>query len=407
MRPRRPVRPAVYGWRVPRRISAAERRARLALRHHLACQSRAATAAEAAEGVVALHSTDPASVFLSAAARMQRPEVEAIERALYEERTLVRLLGMRRTVFVVPRDLVAVMHAACTRAIAADQRRLLLRHLRQSRVADDAEGWLRRAEEATLRALAARGEATGAELSADVPELRTQILMAEGKAYGGWVNVTTRVLFLLGADERIVRARPRGSWISSQFRWALLESWLPDLERDLPAEAARAELVRRWLRAYGPGTVADIRWWTGWTAREVDQALREIGPAEVELDGGAGLVLGDDLEPVPAPRPWAGLLPALDPTLMGWTDRRWFLGEHGPALFDRSGNAGPTVWWDGRVVGGWAQRPGGEVVFRLLEDPGADAITAIEAETERLAAWIGAVRVTPRFRTPLERELSR
>lgn len=391
---------------MPRRISIAERRARLAVRHHLACGARAATAAEAACGVVALHSTDPASVFLSAAARMPGPEVAGIERELYEDRTLVRVLGMRRTMFVVPRDLVAVMYAACTRSIAAAQRRLLVQHLRHSKVSDDPEGWLRRTEEATLRALNARGEATGGELSAEVPELRMQILMAEGKSYGGWANVTTRVLFLLSADERIARGRPRGSWTSSQFRWTAMESWLPDLERDLAPETARAVLVRRWLRAYGPGTMADLRWWTGWTAGEVARALRDVRHAQVELDGGAGLVLEDDLEPVPAPEPWVALLPALDPTVMGWTGRQWFLGEYGPALFDRSGNPGPTVWWDGRIVGGWAQRSDGVVVFRLLEDIGAEATRAIEAEAERLTAWIGPVRVTPRFRTPLERELS-
>jgi hypothetical protein len=58
------------------------------------------------------------------------------------------------------------------------------------------------------------------------------------------------------------------------------------------------------------------------------------------------------------------------------------------------------------VVGGWGQRPDGEVVFRLLEDVGGEATAAVEAETARLQAWLGGVRVTPRFRTPLERELS-
>jgi hypothetical protein len=90
---------------------------------------------------------------------------------------------------------------------------------------------------------------------------------------------------------------------------------------------------------------------------------------------------------------------------MGWSERAWYLGEHGPALFDRSGNPGPTVWWNGRIVGGWAQRRDGEIAYRLLEDVGAEALAAVEAEAERLGRWIGPVRVTPRFRTPLEREL--
>jgi hypothetical protein len=104
--------------------------------------------------------------------------------------------------------------------------------------------------------------------------------------------------------------------------------------------------------------------------------------------------------------PFAALLPALDTTVMGWTERHWFLGSHGPQVFDRSGNAGPTVWWDSRVVGGWTQRKSGEVVYRLLEDVGTDAVRAVDREVERLSTWLGPARVTPRFRTPLERELA-
>ena len=93
---------------------------------------------------------------------------------------------------------------------------------------------------------------------------------------------------------------------------------------------------------------------------------------------------------------------------MGWRDRAWYVGEHAPALFDRSGNIGPTAWWDGRIVGGWAQRKDGEIAVRLLEDAGAEAAAALAAEARRLSEWIGdpKVRITPRFRTPLERELA-
>jgi Winged helix DNA-binding domain len=91
---------------------------------------------------------------------------------------------------------------------------------------------------------------------------------------------------------------------------------------------------------------------------------------------------------------------------MGWKERAWYLGDHGKALFDTNGNAGPTVWADGRVVGGWAQRRDGEIAVRLLEDTGAEVAAAIDAEAARLGAWYGDVRTTPRFRTPLERELT-
>ena len=90
---------------------------------------------------------------------------------------------------------------------------------------------------------------------------------------------------------------------------------------------------------------------------------------------------------------------------MGWSERRWFLGDHAAMLIDRNGNAGPTVWWNERVVGGWAQRRDGEIVQRLLEDVGSEAAAAVEREAKRLGRWLGTVRVTPRFGAPLEREL--
>jgi Winged helix DNA-binding domain len=385
-----------------RRIGIEERRARLGLRHHLAAPAPDPVAA--ARSVVALHATDPATVFLSAYARAP-VEVKAIEHALYEERSLVRMLGMRRTMFVVPVDLAPVIQAGCADAIAEQQRRRYTQFIVDSDLGDGA--WLADVAESTARALAARGEATAAELCADEPRLRSQVTMHEGKAYGGAQNITTWVLFLLAAEGRIVRGRPRGSWTSSQWRWSPVTQWLPGGMTRPPAPAARAELVRRWLAAFGPGTVADLRWWTGWTAGQVKQALAAVGPVEVELeDGGTGLVLADDVAPVPAASPWVALLPALDPTAMGWSGRDWYVGPRAANLFDRSGNIGPTVWCDGRIVGGWAQRADGEIAYRLLEDVGSESAAAVEAAAARFAGWIGPARVVPRFRTPLERELS-
>jgi hypothetical protein len=91
---------------------------------------------------------------------------------------------------------------------------------------------------------------------------------------------------------------------------------------------------------------------------------------------------------------------------MGWKQRTWYLGPHERVLFDTNGNAGPTGWCDGRVVGGWSQRSDGEIVFRLLEDVGADAIDAVEREAGRLQAWLGDVRFSPSFLPPFQRALA-
>ncbi|HEX8156657.1 MAG TPA: winged helix DNA-binding domain-containing protein [Solirubrobacteraceae bacterium] len=391
-----------------RRITDDERRRRLGVRHHLAPSARGDEIDVVAGNIAGLHATDPATLVLSARARLREPSLKAIEDALYVERSLVRILCMRRTMFVVPVELAPVVQAACTRGLVPGERKRFIALLEDAGIAADGARWLEDAEEQTLRALRARGEATAAELATDVPALRERIAVAQDKPYAAVQGVSWKVLYLLAADAKIARGRPLGSWTSTLYRWSPIESWVPGGFGDLETDAAAAQLVRRWLAAFGPGTMADLKWWTGWTVGLLKRALAQLQTVEVQLGSGeVGLVLAGDEEPATAPEPWAALLPGLDPAPMGWKSREWYLGEHREPLFDRSGNVGPTVWWEGRIVGAWAQRKdGGEIVVRLLEDVGADAAAAIEAEAERLRAWLGDLRVTPRFRTPLERELA-
>ncbi len=394
------------------RIGARDRRARLGLRHRLAPGSQPAAQpsgpAEVAASLVAVHGTDPSSAYLGILARLASGDVADVERALYQDRTLIRLLGMRRTVFLATLDDAALIQAACSRAVAARERRKVLGWLAESGVPGDVDAWLAEVERAALAALAVRGEATAAELADDDPRLRTQIVLARGKAYEGRQNLASRVLFLLAAQGQVVRGRPRGSWTSHQYRWSPMELWCPGGLDGWPTEAAEVELARRWLQAYGPATPDDLRWWAGWGKTQLNRVLTELKPAEVDMDGAPGIALADDLAPAPEVEPWAALLPGLDSTPMGWQQRDWFLGEHGPRLFDQTGNIGPTIWWNGRIVGGWAQDPSGEIVCRFLEDAGSAAAAAVEAAAERLAGLLGGVRLSARTRgrTWLEQELA-
>jgi hypothetical protein len=390
-----------------RRISAAERRARLGLRHRLAASASASDPAEVAHSLVAVHGTDPSSVYLGILARMAGGGIADVECALYEDRTLIRLLGMRRTVFVTTMDVAAVVQAACSDAIAASERRKLLGWLADAGVAPDVGSWLAGAEEAALAALTAGGETTAAQLATADPRLAVQLLVGAGTSSAGRFNVASRVLLVLAAQGKVMRGRPRGSWASHQYRWTPLAAWCPDGLAAWTALAAEVELARRWLAAYGPATPDDLQWWTGWTRTQVRRALAQLQPAEVDLDGVPGIVLASDLEPPPDVEPWAALLPGLDSTPMGWRQRDWFLGEHAARLFDQTGNIGPSLWWNGRIVGGWAQARDGEIVCRFLEDVGEPAVAAADAAAQRLAKVIGPARLAPRTRgrTWLEEEL--
>ena len=385
-----------------RQIDTAERRARLGRRHGLL--DRLESPVAVADAMVVLHATDPATVFLSALARMSRPSVDAVEEALYEDRALVRTLAMRRTLFVASRGVLPAVESSSTPAVAAVERKRLEDGLAAGGVEDPA-GWLDDVAVEIRRALGPGG-APARELTKLVPRLSTRILMGRGTKHPLEAGATSRTLGVLANEGVLVRGRPGGTWTGRMYTWHVRDTWLGDEpEPPSPAEA-RAEVVRRWLAAFGPGTMTDLKWWTKWKVGEVKDALAACGALEVELDDGTGWVLPDDLEPVDEDRPWAALLPSLDPTPMGWKERDWFLGDHAEPLFDRNGNIGPTVWVDGRIVGGWAQGPDGEIVTRLLEDVGADHRTLISHEKARLAACIGDTVVKPSFPTPLQKELS-
>jgi hypothetical protein len=187
-----------------------------------------------------------------------------------------------------------------------------------------------------------------------------------------------------------------------------VENWLPQGPAAKPsADEARASLARAWLQSFGPGTLADLQWWSGWTLGQTRKALTAVEAVQVDLDGSTGYVLPGDEAPEVEPEPWVAFLPALDPTPMGWKERDWYLGEHKGRLFDTTGNIGPTVWADGRIVGGWGQPESGEVRYQLLEDVGRETAAAIEAEADRWTKWLAGVRVTARGRrpSPLEQAL--
>jgi hypothetical protein len=389
-----------------RRIEIAERRARLARRHRLAPEHRAGDVVEAARSLVCLHATDPASVYLSVWARVDGMTVDDLDRALYVDRSLVKHLAMRRTLFLFPRETLGFAQAGASDRVADVERRRLVRDVEKAGLRKNGERWLAEASRQVLDVLSDGREATSSELRQEIPLLEGSIVYGEGKSWGGKLAVGPRVLTTLSAAGLVVRASNDGAWSVSRPRWASMTSWLGE-ELVPPAEAdGVAGLVELWLRAFGPGTATDLKWWLGSTVGAVRKALADLHAVEVDLGGQTGYVLPDDLDAVEPGEPSAALLPPLDPTTMGWHERDWYLGPHRAELFDTSGNAGPTAWWDGRIVGGWSQRETGEVDLQLLEDVGAEGQRALESEAERLTEWFGGTRALPRFPSPLSRRRS-
>ncbi len=387
-----------------RTITVEERRARLARRHLLLPESRTDDVVAIADSVVALHSTDPVTVYLSVAARMEHPSIEAVDHVLYEQRTLVRHHAMRRTLWVATPPTVRLMHAATTRKIAATEQRRTAKYLADGGMADP-ETWLKDAREQVLAAFREHGAMSTRRLGELIPSLKVPIELSVGKKYAATISAHTRVPLMLGFEGELVRTRPTGSWINSQYVWELMDSWMPGGVGDLDEKESAVTLADAWLRRFGPATQRDLQWWMGWTAALTRHALAGCRAEVVDLDGETGYVAEGDTEPEPPVEPWVALLPGLDPTTMGWKQRAWYLDPLCVETFDSAGNGGPTIWVDGRIVGVWAQTPAGEFLSHYFLDVPARVKKAVGAEVDRIRDLVGETRFSVRFPSPVHKVL--
>ena len=391
-------------------VTVQQRRAMMTRRHCLAGDS--AGPEHVTDALIALHATDPASVYLSVLARSAGTTLAGVAAAMYERRSLVRWMAMRRTLFVFARDDISMVQAAVSAPLATMLRRRLLSRLDRNGteppIGRDLTGWLAELEDLVERAVERSGCATGAQLAADVPELNTTIAARTPSERPQ--HLTSSLLTLMSAEGRLVRAVPTGEWTSRHHRWEPLTAWWPDGIPSLDPVDAQRELARRWLTRFGPATVEDLAWWTGWSKTTTGRALAGLALDDVDLHGQPGITLADsndgDDAAAKESEPVATLLPALDPTPMGWRHREWFLAVDPTALYDRAGNIGPTVWWNGEIIGSWAVTSGGHVHHGIVADRGADAAAAVSEVAAGLEVRLEGTTVTPAVRTPLERSLA-
>jgi hypothetical protein len=401
------------------RIGISQVNGYLAHKQHLLPGSRGDDVVQVTRDVVALHATAATGPYFSLWARVSDFQRQALEAALYEQHLLVKWLCMRVTLHVIPSDEAPFFHQAfphdfLERPAPPQFRGAGLLSGAGVCGEDEAEALLEDLHRRVLAVVAEKGPSTVRQMSSKVPDLRAKIRHDVGKAYEGEFSIGSRLVGGMCARGLLVRARPRGTWRSSLYEYASPSDWLPgvDLESVTQGEA-RTWLVRRYLVAFGPATPDDVQWWTGLTKGETQEALETIAPGviEVAIEGtdDAHLMLAGDAERLhdfAAPdAPCVFLLPSLDPYIMGYSDRRRFLAsEHRKKVFDRAGNAVPTVWVNGRVVGVWGQRKDGQVFYELLEPVGG-AEVLLSDEVRRLEDFLNGEALPPGIRTPFTRAL--
>ena len=188
----------------------------------------------------------------------------------------------------------------------------------------------------------------------------------------------------------MVQVPPRGLWkASGQPTWSALEDWLG---RPLRGEADVDRVVLRYLAAFGPATVADIRTWSGLGGlREVSDRLRpnlrtfrdENGREVIDLPEAP---IADPETPAP-PR----FLPEYDNVLLSHADRGRVVEEAARFAMSRENAFWSTVLVDGFVAAIWRLRE--EANIATLEITPWQALSAtdrqaVEEEGRRLLAFL-------------------
>ena len=263
---------------------------------------------------------------------------------------------MRRTIFTCAVADAALLQRSSADAVAANERKKLLALLEQQAVSDDPDRWLATTEAKTLAAVEEVGEAAASDLTKVVPELATTRHAGPGHQARGHHRA---VLPSAQPDGHggAARARPTQGTMDEQPA--------PMVVRSRPGSAPRWPRSR-WRRrgpswsaagsiASGPGTLADLKWWTGWTMGATRAAVAALDTEEVEVDGARGARAGRRHRAGPRTRSrGSALLPGPRPHPDGVEGARLVPRRAPVARVRQHRQRRPDVWVDGRIVGGWA-----------------------------------------------------
>lgn len=348
----------------------------LAQRQHLAEESRTTDIVQVARDIYGLHATNPTTPYMSLFARARDFTREKLDDELYVKRSLGKIRCVRNTVHVLPRETIPIAFAAT-----------------KGMVEPNSEGFLR-----TTGVTRPQYDDTSREI--------LRILAGEGmstalikKRLGTGLNISP-VVNLMCDRGLLVRGRSDKGWKSNTHTYYVFSDYFPGLELgSIDPARAREMTVRQYLAGYGPVTVKDISWWSGFTITEVRGILGGLAHETARIDipdlGGDYVMLAADRDALersqPGGQPTVNLLPALDPYLQGYKERRRYLDDrHYDMVFDRSGNSTSTILVDGRVVGVWDFSEGPEPAVKLfpLRQMDRKVLRLVEARARAVGGFL-------------------
>ena len=358
-------------------------------RQHLDRRAPAGGALAVASRLCGLHAQVMSSAELTLWARVEDLDRGTVERALWKQRSLVKMWAMRGTLHLLPAAELALWHAGLGMNPRYLRERVWKKYFGLS-LAD-----LDRVTEMIATVLDGR-LVTREDLAREVGRLSGSASLGAKIAESSWGTVlrpasfSGRLCFGPSLGQRVRFTRP-DTWLTGKQARALGQKIDP--------QAATAEITRRFLAVYGPATYHDLaRWWGGGgvaTARRWVAALGDEVSA-VDLEGTRAWMLSADAREVRAISPGRSvrLLPAFDQYVVGASRHAEHLlpGDLRARVYRAQGWLSPVLLVNGLMHGVWRHEVKGsrvEVVIQPFVQIPAWVRRGAEQEAERLARFLG------------------
>jgi hypothetical protein len=325
-----------------------------------------------------LHGTIPKTPYLSLFSRTKNFTKQQLDEELYTKRSLGRIRCVRKTVYVLPKELLSTAFSATKSMVELTSKR----YIQYLGVTEQDYTEL---SQQIIRLLKGKG------LTAK--KIKTKL--------GTDLNVSA-VMNLMCDQGLLIRGNPKNGWKSNLHTYYLFHDYFPDVNLNQSNKKDAIELlVQHYIASFGPVTENDIIWWTGLTKTLIQDALKKLEVVSVNVEGleGSFLLLKSDttLKGASPRSRVVNLLPALDSYIMGYTERKRFIAhQYYNNVFDRSGNAAPTILVEGKVVGVWDfiadKKPAVKIL--LFESPENSTLTTIYSKAQQIGKFIADKEVT-------------
>jgi winged helix DNA-binding protein len=295
---------------------------RALLARQLLLERKRLTPVSLIERLVGLQAQWPSAPYVGVWTRTTGFRREALERELVRGR-VIKATVMRQTLHLVtPRDYALIRSAMSETNFpweTAQAKRLA----------------------SLVRSLASDGPITSQE---GISHIERETGLAGIESRRAWRAARARAHLLHHHETALWRARPEGRFVAH-----------PEPETHVPVEA-RAELIRRYLAAFGPASVKDLGVWSMMHVPELKASLALLEPLRGFRDEQGRELFDIPRAPLPDPETPAPVrfLPKWDNVLLAHADRTRVLPEpYRKRVIGQNGDVAQTFLVDGFVAGVW------------------------------------------------------